>query len=73
MKKALATLAIVAILAVVLASGCTQQPAGPDGGGGATVKTSSAEDQAATVVEGELDQAVANMTEVDVETALLNQ
>jgi type IV secretory pathway TrbL component len=74
MKRLIAILAVAAIMAVVFISGCTQgppaSPAGNNGTGGAIDK--AAEDKAASALESELDQAVANMSSSDVENALLN-
>jgi hypothetical protein len=67
--KILKILTILAILSVVMVSGCTQTPSG--GTGGAVSK--AAEDKATAAMDTELGQAVANMTESDIENALLNQ
>jgi hypothetical protein len=67
--KILKILAILAILSVVLASGCTQIPSGGTGG----IVSKEAEDKAAAALDSELEQAVANMTEADLEQALLDQ
>ena len=73
MSKVLAILAVASVLAVVLISGCTQQPAG-DGGvitGGAVSK--AAESAAQSAIEQEMEQAIANISTEDIENALLNQ
>jgi molybdopterin-biosynthesis enzyme MoeA-like protein len=72
MAKLLTLLAITAVLAAVLISGCTQSPSIPSGGTGGTIDKAT-EDKAAAALESELEQAVANMTEADIEQALLNQ
>lgn len=75
MNRTLTILAVAAIMAVVLVSGCTQgppaRPGGNNGTGGAIDKAT--EDKAAAVLESELDQAVANMSSSEVENAILNQ
>jgi PBP1b-binding outer membrane lipoprotein LpoB len=55
--KMLKALAIVAILSLVLVSGCTQTPS--TGG----VVNKATEDTAASALESELNQAIANMSE----------
>ncbi len=72
MKKPIALLAVAAVLAVVLVSGCTQTPAAPSGGAG-NVISKAAEDKAAAAVESELDQAVANISTSDIESSILSQ
>ena len=78
MAKLLALFGIAAVLAVLMLSGCTQQPYTPSGGtpSGNTPSGSvnkAAEDAAASALQAELDQAVANMTETDIESAMATQ
>ena len=68
--RAITILALIAVLSVALVSGCTQTPSGTVTGN-APDKTT--EDLAASALESELDQAIANMSESDIENALLNQ
>ena len=70
MNRTIALLAIAAVLAVVFISGCTQQPSGSVTGGAIN---KAAEDKAATALESELEQAIANISSSDIENALLNQ
>jgi outer membrane lipoprotein-sorting protein len=73
-KTMMALFAVAAVLAVFFISGCTQNPPVPSGNGGTGGSMDkSAEDKAAAALEGEVDQAVANMSEQDLENALLNQ
>ena len=69
MRKALAALAIVALLAVVFISGCTQQSTTDTTTGGTMGQTR--EEAASATIETELDQAIANMSEDDLEEDLL--
>ncbi|MCX6814762.1 MAG: hypothetical protein NTY20_03905 [Candidatus Aenigmarchaeota archaeon] len=70
MNRTIALLGIVAVLALVFISGCTQQPAGGGTGG---VISKAAEDKAAAALESELEQAIANISSSDIENSLLNQ
>jgi len=73
MNKAVTLLAIAAVLAVVLISGCTQQP--PAGGGETTGQAvnKAAESAAQAAIEQEMEQAIENISSSDIENALLNQ
>ena len=80
MNRPIALLLLAAVVAVVFISGCTQTPAppGPSGGtpSGGTPSGSvskAVEDQAASALESELDQAVDNLTTSDIENTLLAQ
>jgi len=70
MNKAVTILAIAAVLAVVLISGCTQQPAGGGTGG---VINKAAESAAQSAIEQEMNQAIDNINTSDIENALLTQ
>jgi outer membrane lipoprotein-sorting protein len=70
MNKAVTILAIAAVLAVVLISGCTQQPSGPVTGGAVN---KAAESAAQSAIEQEMNQAIENISTSDIENALLNQ
>jgi len=60
-------LAILLVVSVIFASGCVQQETGGATGGaaGATL-----EDQAADMLEQELDQAIENISVEDIENSL---
>ncbi|MFH1237427.1 MAG: hypothetical protein V1648_03425 [Candidatus Aenigmatarchaeota archaeon] len=68
--KILLALVLVALVATVMVSGCTQTPAT---GGGTAKTTASADGQAFNTVDQELDQALEGMTVEDMENELLQQ
>ena len=70
MEKILAMLILAAVLSAVLISGCTQQTINPIPQG---TPDKATEDKTAAALESELDQALENMTDADIENALLNQ
>ena len=69
MKVILAILLVASVLSAVLISGCTQQTITPTPQGAGR----AAEDKAAAALESELDLALENMTDADIEAALLSQ
>ncbi len=72
MKKLITALAMIAVLSAVFISGCTQTPSSQTSTTGGAINKAT-EDKAASALESELDQAIANMTESDIENTLLNQ
>ena len=71
MNRAIAIFTMAAVLAVVLMSGCTQQA--PAGGGTGNIVNKAAEGAAQSAIEQEMNQAIANISTLDIENALLNQ